>query len=77
MENKTIILEQINGLTCINPKDAIQLLIRLASTIMDEEDVLREEWGEDKRLGVILPNLSLLITGMMSIKMVIDMEGDV
>lgn len=77
MENKTIMLEEINGLTCINPKDAIQLLIRLASTIIDEEGVLREEWGEDKRLGVILPDLNLPTCGTMSIKMVIDMEGDV
>ncbi len=76
MTIKNIVLEEINGVTCMSLRDAIQLMIRVANNLMGEEDTLIEEWGNEKRLGVVFPDFNIPQSDF-SVRIYIDMEGDV
>jgi hypothetical protein len=59
----------------MNPDDAVQLLLRVVGGIIIEQGRLREEYGHEKKLGVIFPDFN--VPQSVSVRFIIDMEGDV
>jgi len=75
MEDKVIMLKEINGQSCMGVNDSITLLSRMITGIIDQVELFDEEYGPGKEMGVIFNNLNEPTSVI--VRMVIDMEGDV